>query len=141
MSRRGRRRGLLRYAVTAVLGLSGSRVPSSPADRRPWGTRSTSSFEAPLAADPMQLGRPAQLPPFGHGNGLDALFWTPLARLAADRVEEVLAALAAADIAGWVAPAGRSAAATADRPHDLWVGSLRLDAAQDVLMRTLSAPA
>ena len=98
-----------------------------------------SSYEAPIAADDaLQLGRAAQLPPFGRGNGIDALFWTPLARLDVERLDDVLEALAAEDIAGWVA---RVPSATGGRPpHDLWVASLRLDAAQDVLMRVLSAP-
>lgn len=129
--------GLWRYAATAVLGLTRRSAPPPAAGRMPWRDRSVSSFEAPLAAnDPLQLGRAAQLPPFGRGNGIEALFWTPLARLDADRVDAVLAALAADDIAAWVAPVrGR---APGDAPHDLWVGSLRLDAAQDVVMRVLS---
>jgi hypothetical protein len=137
---RPRTRGLLRYAVTALLGLSGRRVPT--ADRRPDRARSASSYEAPLAADPMLLGRAAQLPPTGRGNGVEALLWTPIARLAPERVEAVLAALAAEDLAAWAAPVPRPPGVRggADRPHDLWVGSLRLDAAQDVLLRALAEP-
>jgi hypothetical protein len=132
--------GLWRYAATAVLGFP--RRPDAPVARAPWLDRSVSSYEAPLAADdPLQLGRAAQLPPFGHGNGVDALFWTPLARLAADRVDGVLAALAEEDIAGWVAPVPPASPADRRAPRDLWVASLRLDAAQDLLMRVLSAPA
>ena len=134
---RRRGAGLWRYAAAAVLGLS-RRTEAAPV-RAPWRDRSTSSYEAPLAADdPLQLGRAAQLPPFGRGNGLEALFWTPLARLASDRVDAVLAALAEADIAAWVAEVRGASAPAGDRPHDLWVGSLRLDDAQDVVMRVLS---
>jgi hypothetical protein len=123
-----------------VLGFS--RRPEPQAVRAPWLDRSVSSYEAPLAADdPLQLGRAAQLPPFGRGNGVEALFWTPLARLDATRADGVLAALAVEDIAAWVAPAPPASPADRRAPHDLWVASLRLDAAQDVLMRVLSAPA
>jgi hypothetical protein len=131
--------GIWRYAATAVLGFTRRPAPAAPA-RAPWRDRSSSSYEAPLAADdPLQLGRPAQLPPFGRGNGIDALFWTPLARLRADRVDAVLAALQEEDIAGWVAPAPPARRTDAMAPHDLWVGSLRLEAAQDLLMRVLRA--
>ena len=132
--------GLWRYAATAVLGFSRRQDP--PVVRAPWLERSASSYEAPLAGeDVLQLGRSAQLPPFGRGNGIDALFWTPLARLDAVRVDDVLRALAEEDIAGWVAAVPRRSTRDGSGPHDLWVASLRLDAAQDVLMRVLSAPA
>jgi hypothetical protein len=134
---RRRGAGLWRIAAAAVLGLS-RRTEAAPV-RAPWRDRSASSYEAPLAADdPLQLGRAAQLPPFGLGNGIEALFWTPLARLAGDRVDAVLVALAQADIAAWAAAVRGSAGPAADRPHDLWVGSLRLDDAQDVVMRVLA---
>jgi hypothetical protein len=108
--------GIWRYAATAVLGFP--RRPQAPAAARaPWRDGSASSYEAPLAADdPLQLGRAAQLPPFGRGNGIDALFWTPLARLQAERVDDVLAALEAEDIAGWVAPC-RPRRGPTRRPH------------------------
>jgi hypothetical protein len=135
----GRRRGagLWRIAAAAVIGLS-RRTEAAPV-RAPWRDRSASSYEAPLAADdPLQLGRAAQLPPFGRGNGIEALFWTPLARLAGDRVDAALAALAEDDIAAWAAAVRGPTGAGADHPHDLWVGSLRLDDAQDVVMRVLA---
>jgi hypothetical protein len=136
----GRSAGLWRYAAAAVLGLP-HRSPPQPV-RVPWREGSASSYEAPLAGtDLLQLGRAAQLPPFGRGNGVEALFWTPLARLEPDRVDAVLEALADAGIAGWAAPAPGTARTDPAAPHDLWVASLRLDAAQDLLMRVLRAPA
>jgi hypothetical protein len=138
--RRRRRAGapstaaLWRYAVTAILGLSGRRVPIARADRR--RSAAASSYEAPVAgADQLQFGRAYQLPPFGRGNGIEALFWTSLARLPGERVDEVLEALRTEDIPAWIAPA-RGVGGSAD-PHDLWVASAQLDAAQDVLMRVL----
>ena len=130
---------LWRYGVSAALGLGPQRV-AARAERSPWRTRSASSFEAPLpAADPLQFGRAYQLPPFGRGNSLDALFWTPVARLAADRVDAVLAALEAEDVPAWAAPVRTRARRSADDPHDLWVASGRSDEGQDVLLRVLNA--
>jgi hypothetical protein len=117
-----------------VLGFTRRRDPSPSASRTPWRDRSASSYEAPLAATDLQLGRAAQLPPFGRGNGIDALFWTPLARLAPERIDPVLDALRSADIAAWVAPVRGTGAGE----HDLWVASLGLDAAQDVLMQVVA---
>ena len=89
------------------------------------------------AANPLQFGRAYQLPPFGRGNGLDALFWTPSERLPAERVDAALAALRARDIPAWAAPARLPGIdhRSADAPHDLWVASDRFDEAQDVVMR------
>ena len=133
-----RRSGLLRSAITIVLGLS-RRRDVAPA-RVPWRDRAAASYEAPMpAANPLQFGRAYQLPPFGRGNGLEALFWTPSERLPAERVDAVLESFRERDIAAWAAPARlpqvdrRSAAA----PHDLWVASARLDEAQDLVMRLL----
>jgi hypothetical protein len=127
---------LWRTLVTAALGLAPQR--SAAPERSPWRTASASSYEAPLpAADPLQFGRAYQLPPFGRGNGLDALFWTPVARLPVDRVDAALAALEDEDIPAWAAPA-RTAERVADDQHDLWVASGRLDEGQDVLMRVLA---
>lgn len=135
-----RRTGLRRSAIIAVLGLARRQPPAAPG-RTPWRDRAASSFEAPLpAVDPLQFGRAYQLPPFGRGNGVEALFWTPAARLPADRVDAVLAALAALDIAGWVAAVrAPGLPRDDDGPHDLWVGSAGLDDAQEVVMRVLSA--
>lgn len=131
-SGRRKRAGLWRYAAAAVLGFTRRQAPPSP--RTPWRDRSASSYEAPLAADDqLQLGRAAQLPPFGRGNGIDALFWMPLARLRADRVDAAFAALAAADIAAWAAPVRGSR----DGRQDLFVGSLSFEAAEDLLRPVL----
>jgi hypothetical protein len=122
-----------------VLGLSGRR-PIAPA-RVPWRDRAVAKFETPMpAAHPLQFGRAYQLPPFGRGNGLDALFWAPSARLPADRVDDVLTALAAEDIAAWVAPVRTPEAArrAADRPQDLWIAAAQSDRGTDVLMRVLA---
>jgi hypothetical protein len=94
------------------------------------------------AVNPLQFGRAYQLPPFGRGNGLEALFWTPSERLPAAVVDDVLAALRLEGVAAWVAPARLPAVdhRSADAPHDLWVASDRLDEAQDVVMRVLRNP-
>lgn len=143
-SRAGVRRSaaLWRYVVTAMLGLPARRV-RQPSAARPQRDRAASSFEAPVdGANQLQFGRAYWLPPFGHGNGLEALFWAPLAELPADRVEAVLRALGEQDIPAWAAAAGhrlRAGVPSADRPHDLWVASAQLDDAQDVVMRALAA--
>jgi hypothetical protein len=146
--RRGRSRARARrsaalwgYALTAVIGLPARRV-RQPGAGRPQRDRAASSYEAPVdAANQLQFGRAYWLPPFGRGNGLEALFWAPLAELPADRVEAVLRALGEQDIPAWAAVTGhRRAARTspADRPHALWVASAQLDDAQDVVMRALA---
>ncbi|RIX30455.1 hypothetical protein [Amnibacterium setariae] len=131
--RAGRRTaGLWRTAAAAVLGFT--RRDAAPPPRTPWRDRSASSYEAPLAADDqLQLGRAAQLPPFGRGNGIDALFWVPLARLDGDRVDAAFAALAAADIAAWAAPVrGRR-----DGVQDLFVAAMGFETAEDLLRPVL----
>lgn len=125
---------LWRYALTAVLGLPRRPLPAP----RPRRTDAASSFEAPLeAANPLQFGRAYWLPPFGRGNGLEALFWAPLAEVPENRVDAVLAALEQEGIAAWAAP-------VRGRPHRpapaaaVSVGAERLDDAGSVLMRVLS---
>ncbi|GAA2752834.1 hypothetical protein [Amnibacterium kyonggiense] len=134
----GRRSGLLRSVVTIVLGLS--RRHEAPPAAAPWRDRSLPSIDAPMpAVNPLQFGRAFQLPPFGHGNGLEAVFWTPGERLPADRVDATMAALLAEGIAAWAAPVrlpGRDRRATG--PHDLWTAADRADDAQDVVMRVLA---
>ena len=128
--------GLLRSVVTIVLGLSGRR-DIAPV-RVPRRDRPAASYEAPMpAANPLQFGRAYQLPPFGRGNGLDALFWTPSERLPAERVDAVLAALRERDIPAWVAPARIPGVdhRSADAPHDLWAAADRSDEALDVVVR------
>ena len=137
-----RRAGLLRYAVTAVLGISGRRDVAPV--RASWRDRAAASFEAPMPADhALQFGRAFQLPPFGRGNGIEALFWTPAERVPAERVDTVLTELRGRDIAAWAAPARLPGVdrRSVDAPHDLWVVADRFDEAQDVVMRMLRAGA
>ena len=106
---------LMRSAVSVLLGLSGRRTPPAERGRR---SAAASSFEAPIAAaNELQFGRAYWLPPFGRGNGLEAL--------------------AAEDIPAWAAPAKGSDADARGVPEDLWVASAELDAAQDALMKVL----
>lgn len=133
---------LWRYAVTAVLGLP-ARRGRLPAAARPQRDPSSSSYEESVgAANQLQFGRAYWLPPFGQGNGLEALFWAPLAELPGDRVDAVLTALREEGIPAWAAPARRSrpvGSPAADRSHDLWVASGQVDEAQDVVMRSITA--
>jgi hypothetical protein len=139
---RPRRVGWWRYALSAVLNLTG-RPPAQRQDRTRRRDAASSSYEAPLpAADPLQFGRAYWLPPFGYGNGLEALFWTTLAEVPQERVDVVLAALKEQDIPAWTAEVrgrapSRLAPGTAP-PWALWVASAQLDAAQDVLVRVLA---
>jgi hypothetical protein len=148
MGRRGSRQGarrsvaLWRYAVTAVLGLPARRA-RPPAAARPQRDASSSSYEESVGAEnQLQFGRAYWLPPFGQGNGLEALFWAPLAELPGERVDAVLGALREQGIPAWAAPARRSRPAgspAAERSHDLWVAAGQIDEAQDVVMRSLAA--
>lgn len=141
-SGRGPRRAaaLWGYAVTALLGLPARRTPERSPLRRPRDP-AASSYEAADGADnELQFNRAYWLPPHGRGNGLEALFWAPLADLPGDRVEPVLRALQERGIAAWAAESRRErATAPADRRHDLWVASAELHEAQDVVMRALAA--
>jgi hypothetical protein len=135
-----RRRGILRsaalwrYAVTALLGLP-RRPVQGPAQRR---NPAASSFEAPLeAANALQFDRAYWLSPFGHGNGLDALFWAPLAEIPDERADALLAALEQEGIAAWAAPV-RGRPRRSDRSSAVSVAADRLDDAGGVLMRVLS---
>ncbi|MFJ7280575.1 hypothetical protein [Kitasatospora sp. NPDC098663] len=51
--------------------------------------------------------KPAWLPPGGHGNGLPAPTWAPIADLDTRIVDELLLALADADVPAYTAPAPR----------------------------------
>ena len=65
----------------------------------------TAGNETPISAvDSMNLGLPFWLPPFGRGNGVQALYWAALADLPERLVTPALAALGAEDIAGWASP-------------------------------------
>jgi hypothetical protein len=140
--RRGRRPAAIwRYALTAVLGLPGRRPRQVPAARAQRDA-STSSYEQSVGAEnELQFGRAYWLPPFGEGNGLEALFWAPVAELPEERVATVLAALREAGIPAWAARARRDrpvGSPAADRSHDLWVASIQVDEAQDVVMRSIA---
>jgi hypothetical protein len=81
----------------------------------------------------------AWLPPFGHGNGLHAASWAPLADVDAEFVDELLAAFREADVPAYASPTawppGRAHARRA-RPvtsQRLWVGAMRYATAEDVL--------
>jgi hypothetical protein len=85
----------------------------------------------------------AWLPPFGHGNGLDAPSWAPLADVDAEFVDELLAAFREAGVPAYASPAawppgrtraGRARPPTSDR---LWVGAMRYATAEDVLRAEL----
>ncbi len=136
VSRAGRTASL-RYALAAVLGLV--RPPVEVPVRASWRRAEASGWEAPAdAVNPLQFGRAYQLPPFGRGNGVEALFWTALARVPADRADALLTALAGDGIAGWAAPvrgSGRAAAL-----EDVWAASAEVERAQDVAMRVLAGP-
>lgn len=125
---------LWRYALTAVLGLPRRALPG-PAPRR---DAAASSFETPLeAANPLQFDRAYWLSPFGRGNGLEALFWAPLAEVPEDRVDLVLTALEQEGIAAWAAPVRRRPRRP-PRSAAVSVGAERLDDAGSVLMRVLA---
>lgn len=132
-SARRRNGAVWRSAVAVLLGLPPRRSPG-PGERKR-RSAAASSYESPAAAtNGLQFGRAYWLPPFGRGNGIEALFWAPLAQVPGGKVDAALTALAEADIAAWAAPV-RGAEAEA---HDLAVASARLDDAQDVLMRVLA---
>jgi hypothetical protein len=96
---------------------------------------SFSSIGWPLS----ERGAVAWLPPFGHGNGLDAPSWAPLADVDAQLVDQLLAVFRDAGVPAYAAPATwpprrtrarRPRSATNDR---LWVGAMRYATAEEVL--------
>lgn len=103
----------------------------------------SASNESPISAiDLLQLGRPYWLPPYGHGNGLDALFWGCIAELPRSVIPVALEALRAQDIPGWAAPIAapyKTHGMEGDEaPYRLWVATIQYDSAEDVLMRVLN---
>jgi hypothetical protein len=103
----------------------------------------TSSFESPVSAvDLTRFGRAFWLPPFGEGNGLDALFWACLAELPRRTVRRALEALRDEDIPGWAAPLKKPKVfprvKDGDEPYQLWVATVRYNGAEDVLIRVLN---
>ena len=90
------------------------------------------------------IGNPAQrdimfwLPPGGTDNGVWAQAWAELADIGGADVAPVLAALADAGVAGYVAtPGGTRSRLRQPIIHRLWVDSLRYHRAEDVLMAYL----
>lgn len=78
------------------------------------------------------------LPPGGTDNRVWAQAWAELADIDEADVEPVLAALADANVAGYVAtPGGIRSRRRQQVIHRLWVDSLRYHRAEDVLMAYL----
>lgn len=64
--------------------------------------RMSVSNESPISAvELLRQGRPFWLPPYGHGNGLDALFWVCIAEIPKAVIPVALEALRVQDIPGW----------------------------------------
>ncbi|MFE3946778.1 hypothetical protein ACFXPV_33725 [Streptomyces sp. NPDC059118] len=86
---------------------------------------------------------PAWLPPGGHGNGLHASAWAPVADLPAGTTAAVLDLMASANIPAYVAkaPASVRSLLPGNRPPGsvwrLWVASASYGQAEDVLMMCL----
>ncbi|GAB1813696.1 hypothetical protein [Mycobacterium sp. MUNTM1] len=84
---------------------------------------------------PARLDMAFWLPPGGTDNGVFASYWAELADLEAHDIAPVLAALASADVGGYVATPGGRAGYRARAPiHRLWVDSLQYHRAEDILM-------
>ena len=98
----------------------------------------------------------AWLPPFGHGNGLDAPSWAPIADVAPELADPLLEAFHDAGVPAYAAPVGVARRRAPkkrrrDRPrspdHRIWVGSRWYATAEDVLrvelprLRAASPPA
>jgi len=87
--------------------------------------------------------RVAWLPPFGQGNGLDAPSWAPLADIAPELVDGLLAAFQDVGVPAYAAAvtwppqraAGRSRKSAPD--HRVWVGAQWYATAEDVLRTQL----
>lgn len=103
----------------------------------------TSSFESPVSAvDLTRFGRAFWLPPFGEGNGLDALFGPAWQNSRAGR-----SAAPWRPSATRTSPAGRRRpkkpkvlprVKDGDEPYQLWVATVRYNGAEDVLIRVLN---
>lgn len=74
---------------------------------------------------PGPLARAYWLPPHGHGNGLDAPAWAPIADIPPEDVEVLLATLRVASVPGYAAGVGPPGKR---RSYRLWVASLRYSA-------------
>jgi hypothetical protein len=86
-----------------------------------------------------ERGPAAWLPPFGHGNGLHAPTWAPIADVDGELVDDLLAAFAEAGVPAYASPVqwpSRRAGTRRNRlvtSQRLWVGSMRYATAEDVL--------
>lgn len=77
------------------------------------------------------LARMAWLPPFGHGNGLDAPSWAPIADVAPELADGLLGAFRDAGVPAYAAPvalaprraAGRRRRRQRAPDHRIWVGA------------------
>lgn len=90
------------------------------------------------------LGRAYWLPPGGHGNGLEACSWAPLADLTVDEADAAVDALTEAGVPAYLGdidgPRGGRRQGGEHDPHPrwrLWVGSMHHATAEDVLRRIL----
>jgi hypothetical protein len=77
------------------------------------------------------------LPPFGHGNGLDAPSWAPIADVDPDFADPLLEALQEAGVPAHTAPVGLAPRHRRRRQrapeHRIWVGAQWYATAEDVL--------
>jgi hypothetical protein len=85
--------------------------------------------------------RIAWLPPFGHGNGLDASSWAPIADVDPELADPLLEALRDAGVPAHAAPvelAPRHRRRRKPTPdHRIWVGAQWYATAEDVLRSEL----
>ena len=89
-----------------------------------------------------QLPTAFWLPPGGKANGVEAAQWVVLADLEADDVAEVLNMLAHAGIGGYAALlSGQGVGKKGTVCHRLWVDTMQLHGAEEVLMSFLRHPA
>jgi hypothetical protein len=87
----------------------------------------------------------AWLPPFGHGNGLDASSWAPIADVDPALADPLLEAFRDAGVPPHAAPVGltprraprRRRGRRANPDHRIWVGSQWYATAEDVLRTQL----
>ncbi|MFC4242912.1 hypothetical protein ACFOYW_05975 [Gryllotalpicola reticulitermitis] len=99
----------------------------------------SASQERPIgAAEFLQLSRAYWLPPYGHGNGLDALTWAQLARVARRQAERMLQALGEAGMPAWTAPADHHTPDSDAAAYDVWVATVDIGAAEDIAMGVLA---
>jgi hypothetical protein len=85
--------------------------------------------------------RIAWLPPFGHGNGLDAPSWAPIADVDPELADPLLEAFRDAAVPAYAAPVGLAPRRGRRRQrapdHRIWVGAQRYATAEDVLRTQL----